>query len=288
LEFLDQKEGVLSDLDTLKLKKIAVDCRIDMLKALANAQSGHSAGPLGIIEFFVAMYFKILHHDPKNPLLPDRDRFILSAGHYCPAMYVVMAHSGYFPVQEFIKTLRQFETRFQGHPHNLALPGIETTSGPLGQGISQAVGMALAAKIDKKNHRVYCLTTDGESQEGQVWEALMWAGGKNLDNLTAYIDRNFIQIDGNTEDVLPLEPLADKYRAFNWHVIEVDGHNFQQITEATDEAKAVHRPTMIILHTIPGKDVKEIENDYTWHGRPPTHDELKKFLPELEKIKKNL
>ncbi len=278
----------MTDAEILKLKKIAVDCRIDMLKALANAQSGHSAGPLGSIEFFVAMYFSILNHNPKNPALPERDRFVLSAGHYAPALYVAMAHAGYFPVAEFIKTLRQFETRFQGHPHNLALPGIETTSGPLGQGISQAVGIALAAKMDKKNHRVYCLTTDGETQEGQVWEALMFAGAKNLDNLTAFIDRNFIQIDGNTEDVLALEPLADKYRAFSWHVIEVDGHNFQQIIEATEESKSVHRPTMIILHTIPGKGVKEIENDYSWHGRPPTQDELKKFLPELEEIKNNL
>lgn len=273
--------------DTQKLKKIAVNCRIDMLKALVRAESGHTAGPMGIMDFMVAMYFKILHHDPKNPRLPDRDRFVLSAGHYAPALYTAMAHRGYFPIGE-LATLRQLNSRLQGHPHNLSLPGIENTSGPLGQGISQAVGMALSARMDKKKHFVYCLTTDGETQEGQVWEALMWAGANELNNLIMYIDRNFIQIDGNTEDVLPLEPLAKKYQSFGWHVIEVDGHNFSQIIDASEEAKTVHLPTMIILHTIPGKGVAAIENDFAWHGRPPTKDELKKFLAELNEIKSNL
>jgi transketolase len=275
------------DPEIKELKKIAVECRIDMIKALIKAESGHTAGPMGIVDFLVALYFKIMKLNPKKPGWSDRDRFVLSCGHYCPALYTVMAHRGYFPVKELM-TLRQINTRLQGHPHNLSLPGIENTSGPLGQGLSQAVGMALAARLDKKRSRVYCLTSDGETQEGQIWEALMWAGANELDNLTVYIDRNFIQIDGNTEDVLALEPLTKKYQSFGWHVTEIDGHNFRQVIDASEEAKSLHVPTMIILHTIPGKDITEIENDFTWHGKPPTPKEGKEFLAELEKIKREL
>ncbi|TSC92674.1 MAG: transketolase [Candidatus Berkelbacteria bacterium Licking1014_7] len=269
------------DAEIAKLKGIACDCRIDMLKALATAESGHTAAPMGIMDFLVAMYFKILNIDPKNPQKSDRDRFVLSCGHYAPALYAVMAHRGFFPIKELL-TLRDLNSRLQGHPHNLALPGIENTSGPLGQGISQAVGMALAAKIDQKKHHIYCLTSDGETQEGQVWEALMLAPARELDNLTCFVDRNFIQIDGNTEDVVPLEPLAKKYQAFGWHTIEIDGHNFNQIIDGCLQAKSTHLPTMIILNTIPGKAVKEIENDFTWHGKPPTPEEAERFIKELK------
>ncbi|MDP3993015.1 MAG: transketolase [bacterium] len=270
---------------TKQLELQANQIRQDIIKMLLEAGSGHSAGPLGMADIFTALYFEILNIDPKRPDWPDRDRLVLSCGHICPVLYATMAHRGYFPVEELM-TLRKFGTRLHGHPHNLALPGIENSSGPLGQGLSQACGMALAAKLDKKKWRTYAVLSDGEHDEGQTWEAIMFAGKSELHNLTAVIDRNNIQIDGFTEDVMPLEPLADKYRSFNWHVLEIDGHNFEDIIGAFRHAKAVfEKPTVIIAHTIPGKGVDFMENDYHWHGKVPKSDEAKLALKELRTLR---
>lgn len=258
--------------------------RQTLIQTLLEAGSGHSAGPLDTAELFTALYFNILNHNPKNPNWEDRDRLVLSCGHITPIRYVVMAYTGYFPKQELM-TLRKFKTRLQGHPHNLSLPGVETTGGPLGQGLSQAIGMALAAKLDNKKHRIYCIMSDGEQEEGQIWEAVMSAAKYKLDNLTAFIDRNNIQIDGYTEDVMPLDSLKEKYLSFNWNVIEIDGHNIHQIIDAVNQAKAIYeKPTLIICHTIPGKGVSFMEYDYTWHGKPPNREEAKKALEDLRTL----
>lgn len=269
------------------LEKKANDIRLSIIESLLSAGSGHTAGPLGMADIFSALYFHILKHDPEKPLWPARDRLVLSNGHICPVLYATMAHAGYFPVAE-LKTLRKFKSRLQGHPHREWLVGLETSSGPLGSGLSQAVGMALALKMDQGHsvsQFVYALLSDGELEEGNTWEAFMLAGRNKLNNLIAIIDRNNIQIDGYTEDVMPLEPLADKLRAFNWHVIEIDGHNFEEINNAVTQAKAVFgRPTVIIAHTIPGKGVKEFERKYEWHGKPPNEAEGKKALQELRTL----
>ncbi len=281
-----------------ELEQKANDIRISIIESLIAAGSGHTAGPLGMADIFTTMYFHVLKHDPKNPLWEERDRLVLSNGHICPVLYAAMAHAGYFPVEELL-TLRKFGSRLQGHPHRGALPGIETTSGPLGSGLSQAVGMAAGLKMDKKPNQVFCLTSDGEHDEGNTWEAVMLAGKLKLDNLTAIMDRNNIQIDGVTETILPLEPLRAKYEAFNWHVIDIDGHNMEAIVGAVEEARAiVEKPVMILAHTTPGKGVVEIENDYRWHGNSPgkgpidvwpAAEQGKKMLEELralgEKIK---
>ncbi len=275
---LDDKQ-----IEALELK--ANEIRISLIDMLEDAGSGHTAGPLGMADIFTAFYFHILNHDPKNPEWEERDRLFLSNGHICPIRYATMAHAGYFPLNE-LKTLRKFGSRLQGHPERERLPGLETTSGPLGSGLSQAAGYAYAARMDKKTFRVYCLMSDGEQEAGNIWEGAMFAGNNKLSNLIAVIDRNNIQINGMTENVMPLEPLADKYRAFNWHVIEVDGHNFAAFVAAIEEAKAIYeKPTVIIAHTIPGKGIKEIEFDYTWHGKPPTKEEEKVFLKELRTLK---
>ncbi len=251
------------------LEETANIIRQDIIHALLEAKSGHSAGPLGMADIFTAFYFHILRHDPKNPLWEDRDRLILSNGHICPVRYVAMAHAGYFPLEE-LKTLRKLNSRLQGHPHRASLPGLETTSGPLGSGLSQSIGIALAARLDNKKYRTYCLMSDGELDSGNSWEAFMLAGKYKLADLTAVIDRNNIQIDGNTEDIMPLEPLKEKFESFRWHVIEVDGHNIRAFVDAIAEAKAIHeKPTVIIAHTIPGKGVSYMENNYLWHGNPP-------------------
>ncbi|MBI2637636.1 MAG: transketolase [Candidatus Sungbacteria bacterium] len=251
------------------LEEKANDIRISIIDMLLAAGSGHTAGPLGMADIFTALYFHILKQDPKNPELPERDFLILSNGHICPVQYATMAHAGYFPVEE-LKTLRKFGSRLQGHPHRGALPGIEVTSGPLGSGLGQAVGMALGLKMDKKQNQVFCLMGDGEQDCGVVWESVMLAGKHRLDNLTVVIDRNNIQIDGMTEDIMPLEPLRAKYEAFNWHVIDMNAHDFQAINEAFEEARGIYeKPVMIIAHTIPGKGIAEIEFDYRWHGIPP-------------------
>jgi len=266
------------------LEEKANQIRQTLIETLLEAGSGHSAGPLGMADIFTALYFHVLNHNPKKPEWPDRDRLVLSNGHICPIRYVAMAHAGYFPMAE-LKTLRKINSRLQGHPHRSALPGVETTSGPLGSGLSQAVGMALAAKMDKKKYRVYCATSDGEHDAGNTWEAIMFAGKNKMNNLTVVVDRNNIQIDGVTESIMPLEPFADKYRAFNWHVLEVDGHNIQQFVDAVNEARAIYeKPTVIIAHTIPGKGVSFMENDYNWHGKPPNKEEAAKALAELRTL----
>ncbi len=266
------------------LQQKANDIREDIIRMLVEAGSGHSAGPLGMADIFTAMYFHILNHDPKRPEWADRDRLVLSNGHICPVQYVALAHAGYFPIEELL-TLRKINSRLQGHPHRGSLPGIETTSGPLGSGLSQAIGIALAGRINKQRYQTYCLTSDGEHNEGNHWEAVMFAGKEKLSNLTMVIDRNNIQIDGFTENVMPLEPLKDKYEAFNWHVLEVDGHNIAQFTDAVSEAKVIHeRPTVIIAHTTPGKGIDFMENDYLWHGKPPTKEQAKVALHELRTL----
>lgn len=279
---------ILDDKKIRFLESKANRIRQDIIKMLLEAGSGHSAGPLGMTDVFTAFYFHILNHNPKKPHWPDRDRLVLSNGHICPVLYATMAHAEYFPVEE-LKTLRKLGSRLQGHPHRQVLPGIESTSGPLGSGLSQAIGMALAGKLDGKKYRVYCLTSDGEHQEGNTWEAVMFAGKNRLSNLTAFVDRNNIQIDGDTETVMPLEPFKEKYEAFNWHVIEIDGHNFEHITDAVAEAKAIHeKPTMIVAHTIPGRGVSFMENDYKWHGMPPNAEQARAALKELEAEGKRL
>ena len=248
---------------------------------LIASGSGHTAGPLGMADIFAALYFHILNHNPKNPEWDKRDRLVLSNGHICPAMYAAMAHAGYFTVEECL-TLRKFGSRLQGHPERSRLPGIENTSGALGEGLSQAAGMVYAFHMDGKKQRIYCIMSDGEQEEGSTWEAAMFIGKNKLSNLTAILDRNNIQISGKTEDVMPLDPLADKYRAFNWNVIEADGNNISEFIQAVDDARNISdKPTIIIAHTIPGKGVQEIENDYRWHGKVPTAEEGERFLKEI-------
>jgi len=271
----------LTDEDVRMLEAKAEAIRETILSMLVAAGSGHTAGPLGMADLFAAFYFHILAHDPKNPDWAERDRLILSNGHTVPVRYAAMAHAGYFPVEECL-TLRKFGSRLQGHPERDRLPGLETTSGPLGEGLSQAAGMAYALRMDGKKQRVYCMMSDGEQQEGNIWEAVLFAGKYQLANLTAVMDRNNIQIDGMTEEVMPLDSLKEKYEAFNWHVIEVDGHNMEAFIDAVDHAKAIaEKPTLIIAHTIPGKGVPEIEFDYRWHGKPPTKEEAERFLKAL-------
>lgn len=266
----------------LELK--ANEIRQDIIKMLVEAGSGHSAGPLGMVDVFTALYFEVLNIDPEKPEDPDRDRLLLSNGHICPVWYATLAHRGYFPITE-LKTLRKLNTRLQGHPHFGSLPGIENTGGPLGQGLSQAIGMALAAKMNGKKYQVYNLMSDGELDEGQNWEAILFAGKNKIANLTAIVDRNNIQIDGMTEDIMPLEPLGEKFFAFNWHVIEVDGHNMEDIINACRMAEAIYeKPVVIIAHTIPGKGVDFMEFDYRWHGKSPKPDEAKEALKELRTL----
>ena len=270
--------------DIQELEEIAVKMREDVVSMLLEAGSGHSAGPLGMADVFTALYFHVLSINPKKPTAPERDRLVLSCGHICPIHYVALAHAGFFPKSE-LKTLRKIGTRLQGHPHVGSLPGVETTSGPLGQGLSQAIGMALAANLNNEKYEVYCISSDGELQEGQIWEAAMFAGKHRIANLTWIIDRNNIQIDGYTEDIMPLEPLRDKFEAFNWYVIDIDGHNLEEIINACNMAKAiVERPTVIIAHTIPGKGVEFMEYKFEWHGKPPNKKEAKDALHKLRTL----
>lgn len=265
-----------------ELEKKANQIRQNTIKMLAIAGSGHSAGSLGMADIFTALYFEIMTHDPQKPNWGKRDRLILSNGHICPARYAVMAQAGYFPASE-LKTLRKLGSRLQGHPERSKLPGVETTSGPIGSGLAQAAGIAYAARMDEARFRIYCLTSDGEHDSGNHWEAVLFAGKYKLANLTVFLDRNNIQIDGHTEDVLPLEPLKEKYEAFNWHVIEIDGHDMKEIIDAVSQARMIHdRPTMIIANTIPGKGVSFMENLPEWHGKAPNKEEAKRALEELK------
>jgi transketolase len=261
----------LSSAEVKELEVKANDIRQSIIGMLTEAGSGHTAGPLGMADIFTLLYFEVLKHDPKKPDWEERDRLILSNGHICPVLYATMAHAGYFEIDELM-TLRKFGTRLQGHPHREALPGLETSSGPLGSGLSQAVGMALAERIDNpySSKFFYCLTGDGELQEGQIWEAAMLAGKEQLHNLIVIVDRNGIQIDGYTKDVMPMEPLKEKFEAFNFDVQEVDGHNIRSVNDAIGKAQAVYsQPSVIIAHTIASKGVDVFERDFRWHGNPP-------------------
>jgi transketolase len=277
----------LTDREIHSLETHANKIRESIIKMLLEAGSGHTAGPLGMADVFTALYFHILRQDPKNPAWPERDRLVLSNGHICPVLYATMAHAGYFPVSELM-TLRKLGSRLQGHPHREFLPMLETSSGPLGSGLSQAVGMALADRMDRGRNSeryIYCLMSDGELDEGQSWEAAMLGGKGKLRNLIAILDRNNIQIDGFTDEVMQLEPLRDKWVAFNWHVDEINGHDFNEIVGAVERAKAVfERPSMIIAHTIPGKGVKEFERDFHWHGKPPNKEQARMALAELRTL----
>lgn len=266
----------LTDAKIKILTDKALDIRRSIIEMLIEAKSGHTAGPLDMADIFAYLYFHALRHDPKKPDWEYRDRLILSNGHICPVLYATMAHAGYFPVDE-LKTLRKFGTRLQGHPHREYLSMLENSSGPLGAGLSQAVGMAIAERIDygkTSGKQFICLTGDGELDEGANWEAIMLAGKEKIQNLTVFVDRNNIQIDGYTEDIMPLNPLGDKWRAFNWHVQEIDGHNFRDIDAAWGQAQAVFdKPSVIIANTISSKGIPDFERKYEWHGKSPTTSE---------------
>jgi transketolase len=275
----------MGKLTLVQLEKVANNIRKDIIRMLEEAGSGHSAGPLGLADIFAALYFDILKHDPKKPNWDDRDLLLLSNGHTAPVQYAAMARAGYFEKKELM-TLRKLGTRLQGHPERTKLPGLETTSGPLGSGLSQAAGMAYAMKIDDVSHRwVYCVMGDGELDEGNIWEGAMFAGKNKLSNVIGIIDRNNIQIDGSTEDVMPLEDLKAKWESFGWHVIEIDGNNIESIIDGASMARAVtDRPSMIIAHTIPGKGVDFMEYDYHWHGYASSKDEYKLALKKLRSL----
>jgi transketolase len=268
----------------LELK--ANNIRASVIRMLEAAGSGHSAGPLGLSDIFTALYFDILKHDPKKPEWDKRDILLLSNGHCVPVQYATMAEAGYFDKDE-LKTLRKFGSPLQGHPERTKLPGLENTSGPLGCGLSQACGMALAMRMDKIMHRwIYVVLGDGEQNEGNVWEAAMLAGKYKLHNVIAITDRNNIQIDGPTESVMPLEDLRAKWEAFGWHVIEIDGNSIEAVIDACAMARAiVEKPSMIIAHTIPGKGVDFMEYDFKWHGIPPDHEQAKEALKELRTLR---
>lgn len=280
-----QTVAPLTDNKLRELELLANSIREDVLKMLTTAGSGHSAGPLGMADIFTALYFHVLHHNPKLPNWEDRDRLFLSNGHIVPIRYASMAHAGYFPKAE-LATLRKFGSRLQGHPELRFLPGLENTSGPLGDGSPQSAGAAYVAKLERKPWHTYCIMSDGELAAGITWEAALFAGKNKLHNLTWIIDRNNIQIDGYTEDIMPLESLRDKFESFNFTVLEIDGHNIREFVEATDRAKATwETPTVIIAHTIPGKGVSFMEFEPSWHGKPPkAGEELKSALKELRTL----
>lgn len=260
--------------------------RQDIIRMLEAAGSGHSAGPLGLADIFAALYFDIMKYDPKNPEWDERDYFFLSNGHTVPVQYAAMAEAGFFDREELL-TLRKFGSRLQGHPERIKLPGLENTSGPLGSGLSQAAGVAYTMQyIDKQPHRfVYTVMGDGELNEGNIWEAAMFSGKYKLGQLIGFVDRNNIQIDGNTEDIMPLEDLRGKWESFGWHVQEIDGHNIESIIDAASMARAItHKPSVIIAHTIPGRGVDFMEYDYLWHGAPPNHDQAKEALAKLRTL----
>lgn len=279
--------GNISDAQVKKLQIKANEIRKSIIEMLTEAGSGHTAGSLGMADIFAYLFFYGLKHDPDKPEWSERDRFILSNGHICPVLYATMAHAGYFEVKELL-TLRKLGSRLQGHPHREFLSYVETSSGPLGSGLSQTIGMALANRIDEgqtSSKYFYCSLGDGELNEGQNWEAILLGAKEKLHNVIAIVDRNNIQIDGYTEDVMPLNSIVDKWKAFNWHVQEIDGHNFEAIDTAISEAKSVFgRPSVIIAHTIPGKGVPEFEHLPIWHGKSPTREEAKRALETLRTL----
>jgi transketolase len=269
-----------------QLEQKANDVRQDIVRMLEAAGSGHSAGPLGLADILTALYFDIMNVRPGEPEWADRDVFFLSNGHTVPVQYATMANAGYFDREELL-TLRKLGSRLQGHPEREKLPGLENTSGPLGSGLSQAAGYAYTLQyIDKQPHRfVYVVTGDGELDEGNIWEAAMFAGKYALSQLIVFVDRNNIQIDGSTESVMPLEDLRGKWESFGWHVLEIDGHNIQSIIDAASESRAItYKPTVVISHTIPGKGVDFMEYDYKWHGMPPNSEQAKAALTKLRTL----
>lgn len=272
-----------SQIKDLRIK--ANEIRKSIVEMLAEAGSGHTAGALGMADVLTYLYFRELRHKPTDPDWKDRDRLVLSNGHICPVLYATMAHAGYFPVSELM-TLRKFGTRLQGHPHREFLPMLETSSGPLGEGLSQAIGMTIASRMNKDfNKTIYCLLGDGELNEGQNWEAMLLASKEKLNNLIAFVDRNNIQIDGNTESVMPLNNLADKIKSFNWYVQEINGNDIREIEKAIYNAKLnKDKPSVIIANTVPGYGVKEFENNYIWHGKAPDKEQKEMALLELDKL----
>ncbi|WP_400238443.1 transketolase [Methanomethylophilus alvi] len=274
----------MSDISVGEIQNIANRLRLDVVEMTAAAGSGHPGGSLSSADLLATLYFRIMNIDPADPYMEDRDRFVLSKGHAAPILYATLAERGYFPTDE-LKTLRQLGSRLQGHPAYREVPGIEVTTGSLGQGLSMACGMALAGKMDSKDYRVYCLMGDGELQEGQNWEAAMFAHRYGLNNLIGFVDRNRLQICGNTEEVMSLDPLPEKFRAFGWNVIIIDGHNIRQIIDACDKAaRSKKNPTVIIMNTIKGKGVSFMENNVDFHGRSCKPDEYAKAVEELKAV----
>jgi transketolase len=277
----DPRTGAKFDLSVLELEKMARQLRRHVITMTATAGSGHPGGSLSAADIVTALYFRVMRHDPENPRWPDRDRFILSKGHVAPILYAALAECGYFPVEE-LSTLRKLDSRLQGHTDRTLTPGVEMSAGSLGQGLSFGIGVALAARLDKRNYQVYVLLGDGECEEGQVWEAAMSAPHFQIDNLTAIVDNNGLQLDGRCCEIMELEPLADKWRAFNWHVLEINGHDMNQVLQALKEARQIkQRPTVIIAHTVKGKGVSFMENNVDFHGKAPTPQEAEIALKEL-------
>jgi transketolase len=267
-------------------ENIAYNIRVSIIETLRNSKSGHTAGPLGMVDIFTLLYFKHLNIDPNNPEKIDRDRLVLSNGHICPVLYTTMAERGFFPKEE-LTTLRKINSRLQGHPHNLSLPGIENSSGPLGQGISQGVGFAINSKLKNLNCFTYIIGSDGELNEGQSWEAIMFAGSNNISKLIYIVDVNDIQISGKTSDVLDTYPLTKKFKSFNWNVFEIDGHNFSEIDLAISQSKSIiNRPSVILAKTIPGKGVDFMQYKFEWHGKTPSDSEAVLALESLKRIYK--
>lgn len=274
-------ETLNKKLSAEELNNLAVTVRRDIIEMIYGANSGHPGGSLSATDLVTALYFNVMNHDPKNPLWEDRDRFILSKGHACPVLYSCMARTGYFPLEE-LKTLRKIDSRIQGHPEVRKLPGIEASTGSLGQGLSIGIGLALGAKQQGKNYRTYVLMGDGEINEGQVWESALYCGTKGVDNLVAIIDCNKQQLDGWVKDIMPLDPLNDKWKSFGWEVIEIDGHDMNQILDAFQKAETVKgKPTVIIASTIKGKGVSFMENNLEFHGAAPTKDQYEQAMKEL-------
>lgn len=264
-----------------ELKKQALQSRKLILEMLTKAGSGHPGGSLSATDILTTLYFHEMDVDPKNPTWSDRDRFILSKGHGVPALYATLAYRGFYKPEDTM-TLREIGSKFQGHPDRVRMPEVEASTGSLGQGLSVAIGMALAARTDGKKYRTYCLIGDGETQEGQIWEAALCAGNYKLSNLCVFLDANQFQIDGAVKDVMDLEPIGDKFRAFKWNVIEIDGHNIGAIIDSLMSArKETEKPTLILARTIKGKGVKFMEGDNQWHGKSPTQEQLKQALQEL-------
>lgn len=275
---------MVSEQELKKLKETAREIRINIIKMLTEAGSGHPGGSLSIADILTVLYFHKMRHDPKNPKWDQRDRFVLSKGHGVPAQYAVLAKSGYFSEEELM-SLRKTGSRLQGHPDRSRLPGMEASTGSLGQGLSIAVGMAVAGKMDKKNYRIYCMVGDGESQSGQIWEAAMCAAKYELDNLTAVLDYNKIQLDDRVNIVMEIEPVKDKWKSFGWNVMEIDGNDIPKIIDALDDAEKVKgKPTIIIAHTVKGKGVSYMEDSVDWHGKAPSKELAEQAIKELESI----